>query len=100
GSEHNDLVFRRLRRLPPGHGAASHERFPKTRAKGRVSGSYRATYRIRVACQTVRRASVGDSRAARRAGSRPAIAPVATAAATPPAQAVVGMTMAQCLVLA
>ena len=77
-----------------------HERFPKTRARGRIWCRYRAPCRTHVACQTVRRASVGDSRAARRAGSRPAIAPVATAAATPPAQAVVGTTTAQCLALA
>jgi hypothetical protein len=49
---------------------------------------------------TARSAVVGDSRAARRAGSRPAIAPIVIAAPIPPAHAVVGMTTAQCLVLA
>jgi len=39
----------------------------------------------------VRSASVGDSGAARITGSRPAIAPIATAAASPPAQAVAGL---------
>jgi hypothetical protein len=49
---------------------------------------------------TVRSAVVGDIRAARRAGSRPAIAPMVIAAPIPPAHPVVGMTTAQCLVLA
>jgi hypothetical protein len=53
-----------------------------------------------IAGHTVRSASVGGRRAARRAGTRPAIAPVAIAAAMPPAHAVVGMTTAQCLALA
>jgi len=55
---------------------------------------------VRIACHTVRSASVGDSRAARRAGNKPAIAPIAIAAPIPPAHAAVGMTTAQCLVLA
>jgi AcrR family transcriptional regulator len=40
------------------------------------------------------------SRAARSAGSRPAIAPIASAAPKPPAQATVGTTTAQCFVVA
>ena len=48
--------------------------------------------------QTVRSASVGDRRAARSAGSKPATAPIAIAAASPPAQAETGTTIAQCLV--
>ena|SRR5215207_9144121 len=43
----------------------------------------------------VRSASVGDIRAARRAGSRPAIAPIAIADAMPPAHASSGTTTAQ-----
>src|ERR1700728_1380149 len=39
-------------------------------------------------------ASVGDTRAVRMAGSRPATAPIKSAAPNPPAQAVVGTTMA------
>ena len=50
--------------------------------------------------QAVRSASVGDSRAARSAGSRPAMAPMAMAAPMPPPQASGGMTIAQCLALA
>jgi len=50
--------------------------------------------------QTVRSASVGDRRAARIAGSSPAIAPIAIAAPRPPAQAETGITIAQCLVVA
>jgi hypothetical protein len=46
--------------------------------------------------QTMRSASVGDIRAARRAGSRPAIVPMAMAAPMPPAQASAGITMVQC----
>ena len=49
---------------------------------------------------TVRNASVGDMRAARTAGSSPAIAPIRTAAPRPPAHAVVGMAICQCLVAA
>lgn len=45
-------------------------------------------------------ARVGDILAARSAGSSPAKAPMASAATSPPAQARVGMTMAQCWVLA
>jgi hypothetical protein len=45
--------------------------------------------------QTVRRASVGESRAARTAGYRPAIAPMAIAAAIPPPAASGGMTALQ-----
>ena len=41
------------------------------------------------------KASVGDMRAARRAGSRPARAPMAMAAPAPPTHASVGMTVAQ-----
>ena len=48
----------------------------------------------------VRSASVGESRAARIAGSSPAIVPIAIAAAIPPAHAAVGITIAQCLVWA
>jgi hypothetical protein len=44
---------------------------------------------------TVRSASVGDMRAARRAGSRPARAPMAMAEPMLPAQARTGMTTAQ-----
>ena len=43
----------------------------------------------------VQRAWVGDSRAARMAGSSPAAAPMSSAAARPPAQASGGMTIAQ-----
>jgi len=49
---------------------------------------------------TVQSASVGDMRAARMAGSRPAMAPMSRAAASPPVQARVGMTVVQCLVWA
>jgi hypothetical protein len=49
---------------------------------------------------TVQRAWVGDIRAARNAGRRPARAPMSSAAASPPAQASVGMTADQCLVCA
>ena len=49
---------------------------------------------------TFLRASVGESPAARIAGRSPAIAPIRTAEAIPPAQASVGITTAQCLVLA
>ena len=49
--------------------------------------------------QTVLRASVGDIRAARMAGSSPAIAPITIAAARPPAHAVVGTTTVQCFVV-
>jgi len=48
--------------------------------------------------QIVRSASVGDMRAALTAGSRPAIAPMPIAAASPPAQALVGTTTLQCFV--
>jgi len=44
---------------------------------------------------TLHRARVGDMRAARIAGMRPAITPMSRVAASPPAHAVVGMTMAQ-----
>ena len=50
--------------------------------------------------QTVRSASVGESRAARSAGRSPAIAPIAIAAPSPPVQAETGTTTAQCFVLA
>lgn len=46
----------------------------------------------RVVAHTVRRASVGDRRAARKAGISPAIAPIASAAAKPPAPASGGIT--------
>src|SRR4051794_10988766 len=49
---------------------------------------------------TVLNASVGDRRAARNAGSRPATAPMANAAPSPPAHATVGTVTAQCLVVA
>jgi hypothetical protein len=45
--------------------------------------------------QMVHSASVGERRAALSAGSRPARAPMRTAAARPPAQASVGMAVAQ-----
>jgi hypothetical protein len=51
-------------------------------------------------CQSVHSASVGDMRAARRAGSSPAAAPMSSAAPSPPAQASGGTTMAQPLVVA
>ncbi|PRX60461.1 hypothetical protein B0I32_117228 [Nonomuraea fuscirosea] len=51
----------------------------------------------RRACQTVRSASVGCMRAARMAGSSPAVAPMATAAPSPPAQVSGGITVAQLL---
>jgi hypothetical protein len=57
---------------------------------GRFSGAWHI--------HTVRSASVGESRAARSAGSRPATAPIRSAAPSPPAQARVGMTIAQPLV--
>jgi uncharacterized protein (TIGR00369 family) len=47
--------------------------------------------------QTVHRAWVGDRRAARMAGGRPARAPMSRVAARPPAQASGEMTMAQLL---
>ena len=49
---------------------------------------------------SVQSASVGDRRAARRAGSRPAAAPMSSAAPRPPAQARGGMTTAQPLLVA
>ena len=49
-------------------------------------------------CQSVHSASVGTCRAARRAGSSPATAPMSSAAPNPPAQASGGTTMAQPLV--
>ena len=49
---------------------------------------------------TVQSAWVGDIRAARMAGRSPAMAPISSAAASPPAQARVGMTVAQCWVWA
>lgn len=48
--------------------------------------------------QTVRRASVGDTLAARIAGARPAKAPIVSAATIPPAQASGGITADQPLV--
>ena len=54
--------------------------------------------RVHRVSHTVRSASVGDSRAARSAGRRPAMAPMAMEAPNPPAQATAGTTMAQCLV--
>jgi hypothetical protein len=53
---------------------------------------------VTTAGQTVRRASVGDMRAARIAGSRPAAAPIRMAAPRPPVQAMVGITTVQSLV--
>jgi hypothetical protein len=50
-----------------------------------------------VVVQTVLNASVGERRAARIAGRSPAPAPMRMAAPSPPAQAVVGMTVVQCL---
>jgi site-specific recombinase XerC len=50
--------------------------------------------------QMLHRASVGDRRAARSAGRRPARAPMMRAAANPPAQARGGTSMAQCWVVA
>jgi enamine deaminase RidA (YjgF/YER057c/UK114 family) len=67
---------------------------PGARRGGRRSGDRW----LRTAAQTVRSDSVGESRAARTAGSRPAIAPMTMAEAIPPAQATVGMTIAQSLV--
>jgi hypothetical protein len=54
----------------------------------------------RSGCHTVLRASAGASRAARIAGSSPATAPISSAAAKPPAQAEVGITIAHPLVVA
>jgi hypothetical protein len=48
----------------------------------------------------VQRAWVGDIRAARMAGTSPAMAPMTRVEASPPAQARGGMTVAQCLVWA
>src|SRR5277367_3983443 len=48
----------------------------------------------------LQRAWVGDMRAARMAGSNPAMAPMRTADASPPAHASVGMTTLQCLLWA
>jgi hypothetical protein len=45
------------------------------------------------ASQRVRRASVGERRAARRAGTSPAMAPITIVEARPPAQAVAGMRL-------
>jgi hypothetical protein len=50
--------------------------------------------------QTLQRAWVGDSRAARRAGQSPATAPMRMAAPMPPPQASAGMTTSSCLALA
>jgi hypothetical protein len=57
-------------------------------------------FNIELGVQTVHSASVGDMRAARRAGRRPATAPMIRAAASPPAQASAGTTMAHPLVVA
>ena len=48
--------------------------------------------------QLPRSASVGGRRAARAAGYRPAMAPIASAATTPPPMAMGGTTIFQCLV--
>jgi hypothetical protein len=45
--------------------------------------------------QTVRKASVGETFAARIAGNSPAMPPIAIAAAIPPAHASAGMTVDQ-----
>jgi hypothetical protein len=58
------------------------------------SGFARPRRRLRY---TVRRASVGESRAARIAGRSPAVPPMRMAAARPPAQALAGTTAVQCL---
>ncbi len=50
--------------------------------------------------QMLQRASVGDMRAARRAGTRPATAPITRAAPKPPAQASGGTSMSQPFVVA
>jgi hypothetical protein len=55
---------------------------------------------LRAWVHMLHRASVGDIRAARMAGSRPAMVPIARAEARPPAQARGGMTVAQCWVWA
>jgi hypothetical protein len=51
--------------------------------------------RLRHGHHMLHRAWVGDMRAARSAGHSPAIAPMSTAAASPPAQASRGITVAQ-----
>src|SRR5262249_38929703 len=48
--------------------------------------------------QTVRNASVGERRAARRAGRSPAVAPMTIAAPSPPPQASAGITTVQLFV--
>jgi transposase len=64
-------------------------------ARGRGYRDVRSTWSSHGNRQTVRSAWVGDRRAARMAGSSPARAPMMRAAASPPAQASGGMTMAQ-----
>ena len=58
-----------------------------------AEGHARATAHTRA--HTVCSASVGESRAARRVGTRLATAPIRTAAASPPTQALVGTTTSQ-----
>ena len=55
---------------------------------------------VSVVAHAVLSASVGERRAARIAGRMPAIAPIRIAAAMPPPQASVGITVVQCLVWA
>ena len=85
--------------VPSGLGArkAGHARVASSSAAGSpiTDGGFGV---MQVACggptrwldQAVRSASVGDSRAARSAGSRPAMAPMAMAAPIPPPQATAG----------
>jgi hypothetical protein len=82
-----------------------HERSVKPCWKSLMSGGCRAhldrsgeTFELSFAAavpHTVRSASVGDNRAALSAGSRPATAPMTSAAPRPPAQATAGITTAQ-----
>jgi hypothetical protein len=63
-------------------------------ARGRL-GRDPVPKELRLQPQTVRSASVGDSRAARSAGTSPATAPISSAAPNPPAHARVGTTTVQ-----
>jgi hypothetical protein len=60
-----------------------------------ISGVVSWSALVRWDSQTVRKASVGETFAARIAGSSPAMPPIAIAAAIPPAHASAGMTVDQ-----
>ena len=84
--------------------ASSHKRAEDTHDPG-IAGPSRAVglvlaRKASTSRQTAHSALVGESPAARMAGSRPAPAPMRTAAAMPPTQAWVGITVVQPLVWA